>query len=368
MRRIRILMSIPLACLVSAAWSQAQAGPKPEFTTIDVPGAAATLAFANNPAGAIAGTYLAPPDFSFQGFLRAKDGTISTFDAPDAGTFYPEGTLGQSINPAGAIAGNYADAGNVNHGFLRAPDGTITEFDVPGAGTGSGQGTATQFGVSINPAGTISGTYTDAGNVIHGFVRASDGTITTFDAPGAGTAASQGTGVGGSDGINPAGAIAGFYIDASGVYHDLLRDSDGKITEFDPPGVGTAAGQGSAGGAINQESTIVGDLHDKNNVLHGFVRTRNGAITTFDVPGVGGPGIGNGINPAGTITGDYPDAGNVNHGYVRDPDGTITQFDAPGAGTASGQGTFAQTINPAGEITGYYIDASGLYHGYVRTK
>ncbi|HEY2484922.1 MAG TPA: hypothetical protein VGI36_07220, partial [Candidatus Binataceae bacterium] len=121
MRRIQILMLILFTCFVSAAWSQAHAETKGQFTTIDVAGAAATLAFANNPGGAIAGTYLAPPYYSFQGFLRAKDGTISTFDAPDAGTFYPEGTTGQSINPAGAIAGNYTDAGNVNHGFLRDP-------------------------------------------------------------------------------------------------------------------------------------------------------------------------------------------------------------------------------------------------------
>jgi hypothetical protein len=323
MRRIRILMSIPLACLVSAAWSQAQAGPKPQFTTIDVPGAAYTIASANNPAGAITGTYLAPPYYAFQGFLRTGDGAITTFDAPDAGTFNPDGTIGASINPAGAIAGYYTDASGVYHSFLRAPDGTITEFDVPGAGTGAGQGTGTQFGVSINPAGTIAGTYTDAGNVNHGFVRAPDGTITTFDAPGAGTAAGQGTTHAGSDGINPAGAISGWYRDASGVDHSLLRAPDGTITTFDPPGVGTAAGLGSASGGINQESTIAGQYTDQNSVFHGYLRTRDGKITTFDVPG---------------------------------------------AGTAAGQGPFGNGINPAGEITGYYIDASGLAHGYVRTK
>jgi hypothetical protein len=60
---------------------------------------------------------------------------------------------------------------------------TIITFDVPGAGTGAGQGTQ---GFAINPAGTITGIYFDANNVlVHGFVRARDGTITTFDPPGA---------------------------------------------------------------------------------------------------------------------------------------------------------------------------------------
>src|SRR6266496_2766750 len=52
------------------------------------------------------------------------------------------------------------------------PQPTITTFDAPGAGTGPGQGTIT---FAINPAGTISGRYADAGDAIHGFVRTPDG-------------------------------------------------------------------------------------------------------------------------------------------------------------------------------------------------
>jgi hypothetical protein len=37
-------------------------------------------------------------------------------------------------------------------------------------------------------AEAFSGQYIDASNVAHGFVRASNGAITTFDAPGAGQA------------------------------------------------------------------------------------------------------------------------------------------------------------------------------------
>ena len=79
---------------------------------------------------------------------------------------------------------------NVYHGFVRAADGTITTFDIPGAGTGAFQGT---FPGGINPAGTIPGTYTDSSGVNHGFVRARDGTVTTFDIPDAGTGSGQGT-------------------------------------------------------------------------------------------------------------------------------------------------------------------------------
>ena len=99
----------------------------------------------------------------------------------------------------------------MNHGFVRAPDGTFTTFDVLGSGTGPGQGTLPQ---DINEPGVINGDYIDASGVLHGFLRDKHGTITTFDAPGAGTASGQGTF---PTTLNPSGAMTGYYQDASGV-------------------------------------------------------------------------------------------------------------------------------------------------------
>jgi hypothetical protein len=169
--------------------------------------------------------------------------TIITFDVPGASTGSSQGTQAFAISPNGTITGQYFDSGGVLHGFVRARDGTFITFDAPGAGTASGQGT---IGISINPAGTIAGFYFDASNVIHGFVRAPNGAITTFDAPGAGTAPGppfQGTFAGN---INPAGVIAGDYADASNVIHGFVRAPNGAITTFDAPGAGTAPGQGTA--------------------------------------------------------------------------------------------------------------------------
>src|SRR5579862_6481410 len=73
----------------------------------------------------------------------AQDGKprIITFDATGAapwGTTQP-----QAINPAGVITGFYFDENAVAHGFVRGTDGTFTTFDAPGAGSGAGsyQGT-----------------------------------------------------------------------------------------------------------------------------------------------------------------------------------------------------------------------------------
>jgi hypothetical protein len=67
---------------------------------------------------------------------------------------------------------------------------SITTFDAPGAGTGPGQGT---FAFNIGPSGIIIGRTRDANDVRHGFIRSQDGSFTIFDAPGAGTAPGQGT-------------------------------------------------------------------------------------------------------------------------------------------------------------------------------
>ena len=99
--------------------------------------------------------------FTLHGFLRAPDGTITTFDVPVAA-----GNRANSINPAGAITGYYEvfDGTSFNvHGLLRAPGGTITTFDVPGA--------TITWASSINPAGAITGFYSDASGHDHGFVR-----------------------------------------------------------------------------------------------------------------------------------------------------------------------------------------------------
>src|SRR5436309_1119905 len=200
----------------------------------------------------------------------ARAATFTTFDVPGASTGSGQGTLATSINPAGVITGYYLDASGAFHGFLRAPDGSVTTFDAPGAGAGTDlrQGT---FPKSINPSGAITGYYIDAGNVIHGFLRAPDGALTTFDAPGAG--AFLGTF---AVSINPAGAVAGYYIEYDSVQrssktHGLLRDRGRALTVFDAPG---SQGLFTFPLSINPAGAITGYYADANSVFHGFLRSR----------------------------------------------------------------------------------------------
>ena len=114
-------------------------------------------------------------------------GPSLAFDAPGAGNQSnqspTQGPQAFSINPALAIAGYYTDTSGTTHCFLRAPNGTFTNIDPPGS-LGSTEfapsGTAP---IVINPAGAITGNYSDA-NGLHGFLRAPGGAFITFDPPG----------------------------------------------------------------------------------------------------------------------------------------------------------------------------------------
>jgi hypothetical protein len=234
--------------------------------------------------------------------------------------------------------------------------GTITPFDAPGAGTGPQQGT---LAYAINEGGTVAGYYFDSNPMTHGFLRAPNGTFITFDAPGGGTGAYQGTFV---FGFNSGNWITGFVRDSSDVFHGYLRAPGRAFTTFDVPGAGTGQFQGTEPSDINGTEDIAGSYVDSSNVNHGFVRAADGTITAFDVPGAGtGPGQGtligtvDNLNSTGTISGYFLDASDVYHGYTRTADGTTTQLDDPNAGTGPQQGTEFSGINDAGMITGYIL-------------
>jgi hypothetical protein len=196
---------------------------------------------------------------------------------------------------------------------------------------------------------------------------------TTFDPPGAGTAAGQGTF---SQQNLISGAIVGYYVDAKNVAHGFIRSAEGKYTTIDvpkPEAVGTQAY------GINDEGTVVGWWFEADGLYHGYLRDDHGDFTYFDVPGAAPITIPPGskvvvipltlaINRGGTVTGTYVDEYNVSHCFVRSPDGLIETFDAPGAGTGSGQGTIGDTngINRAGAIAGGYISDDGVIHCLVR--
>jgi hypothetical protein len=193
---------------------------------------------------------------------------------------------------------------------------------------------------------------------------------TEFDVPGAGTGAYQGTAV--SD-INAAGEMVGPYILANNSFSAFVRHPNGKFTTFGVAGAGTGANQGTIPFSINPKGEITGYYVDGSNVCHGYVRLSDGTITSIDVPGAG-TGAGQGtfafnINSEGEIAGYYVDGSNVSHGFLLGlGPGRFTSFDAPGAGTGPGQGTETATedgLTRKGALAGGYIDGSTVFHGLI---
>jgi hypothetical protein len=180
------------------------------------------------PHGDVAGTYFTAGGQAGHsyGFIRSCNGHFTKIDVES----YDHHTTVEVIDNAGDVAGQYEDKNNPDiwHAFIRTPDGTITSFDGPGA--------YNTFPSDLvrypnPPLVTIGWYYTADG--VHGFRRAPDGTLTTIDYPGAiATYPSSGrwaTGIGFYE-------IAGAYDDASGRRHGFFTPHKNlPIRTLDPP-------------------------------------------------------------------------------------------------------------------------------------
>ncbi len=249
---------------------------------------------------------------------------------------------------------------------ITLPAQTTTSFEIPGSGSAAAEGTIV---CDINSAGTVVGEYIDSTPSVHAFMRTKSGVETVITPPNSVEAEATG--------INTAGVITGVTADSSGVGQGFVRAADGTFTTFSAPGAGNTKGQGTVPRAINASGAVVGYYKDSLNIPHGFVRTAAGKLTQFTPAGAGnnaGEGtffttlfFSNGpiINKAGTVVGYYIDKSKVYHGFMRTAKGAITDINAPDAGTGKSQGTIAYGINTAGTIVGSYRDLNDAWHGFT---
>jgi uncharacterized membrane protein len=165
-----------------------------------------------NDAGDIVGSYNTD---HLQGFLRLPDGSFFAINLPGNPV-----SIAQGVNNLGLVVGYYETAAGES-GYLRLGDGTFRSLSI----------TPYTDALGINDAGQIVGAYSDSSGS-HGFLRSPDGSITTIDIPGASDTVATG--------INNLGEICGIYSLASGGMGGFLRAIDGTITTFVPvfPGEG----------------------------------------------------------------------------------------------------------------------------------
>jgi probable HAF family extracellular repeat protein len=189
------------------------------------------------------------------------------------------------INNAGAAAGWCTNTSGVEIGFTWAR-GKFTDLDIAGATLTNANG--------INDTGAVVGTYTDSNGVQHGFLL-EGGTLTTLDPPGT---VSLNT----AWGINNAGVITVFGVDANGTYLSFTTADKGQTyTPFHAPGEGST---GTAIHQINNNGDIVATVFDSSGNRHG-VLYHAGTYYTYDDPNGVGSTRADGLNDMLVMVGRY---------------------------------------------------------------
>ena len=128
--RLLLIAGAASALALMPAAASAAAAPG-RYTTIDVPGAADTIAVGVNDSGVVSGFYI-DSNGNDHGFLD-RHGTFTTINVPGAAD-----TVATVINDLGVVVGYYIDSSGDAHGFVDR-DGRFTTVNAPGAGQDPGK-------------------------------------------------------------------------------------------------------------------------------------------------------------------------------------------------------------------------------------
>ena len=192
-------------------------------TFIPLGGTSAT-AFGINDKGTIVGQYVTST--ATPGFIQVNPKTYITINAPSG----PNTVNAQSINNKGLVVGFYVGTDGQDHGFTAsqgaAKNGTltgtaITDPTIPAVAGEPGATFVFSQILGVNDHGIAVGYYGDSTTSQHGFIyNTNTGTYTFLDDPS--EAFNNGVEVTQITGITNSGEITGFYSDANGVFHGFV--------------------------------------------------------------------------------------------------------------------------------------------------
>jgi uncharacterized membrane protein len=188
------------------------------------PGGSSAVAFGINDPGTIVGQYVTGG--ATPGFIRVKGKTFITVNAPSG----PNTVNAQGINNQGLLVGFYVGTDGQDHGFLAhqhdARNGSLTGTAIadPTIPVVPGEPGATfvfSQVLAVNSHGIAVGYYGDSTTSQHGFLyNTRTGKYTFLDDPS--EAFNNGVEVTQITGITNSGEITGFYSDANGVFHGFV--------------------------------------------------------------------------------------------------------------------------------------------------
>lgn len=209
------------------------------------------------------------------------------------------------------------------------------------------------YPMGINNAMTVTGYYLVSPTEAHGFVRQSDGAITTFNVPDSIWTEPQS--------INNDGDITGFYELAPGVPRGFARYADGRLLTSEPAG-GESNGPQAQPISINDFKVIAGNYPHPLASSSGFTRSADGDFSTFAFgEGANYPTVVTGLNASGTVVGYVAEGGGANEAFLRHPDGFWLGFSIPVPGENNRHfnfSTIADSVSADGAITGWYVNCN----------
>ncbi len=267
--------------------------------------------------------------------------TFTTINVPTAAN-----TRVFGFAPDGSLVGSFSDASNVLHGFIENKAGRFKEVDlkgIPGLA-----GTALQ---AMTAAGTLAQAYvnTKNGQIAQSYFIDPAGKYTQIAVPNAKSTSAWS--------MNASGTIVGSFITADGATTEAFVYAAGTYTIFRKPGMGYTSYNG-----INNDGVIVGDyqIQPGPDTEVGFILT-GGTMKLVEYPGVTATTL-QGINDAGEVVGyvrDYYMRSNTGFVYKS---GTFTNV-----GVGSVDYVWAWAIDAKGNIAGADIPTYEAVSGFVGT-
>ncbi len=197
---------------------------KGKLKTFIPPGGMSAVAFGINDKGTIVGQDVTAN--GTPGFIRVNPSKYITINAPSG----PDVVNAQSINNKGLVVGFYVGTDGQDHGFMAnenaAKNGTLTgtaisDPTIPNVAGEPGATFVFSQVLSVNDHGIAVGYYGDSTTSQHGFIyNTNTGKYTFLDDPS--EAFSNGVEVTQITGITNSGELTGFYSDANGVFHGFV--------------------------------------------------------------------------------------------------------------------------------------------------
>gem|GEM_PF-355911 len=262
--------------------------------------------------------------------------TFETFDVPGS-----LDTLISDINNHGKLVGRFHDAGNLSQGFTQ--DGTnLFTFNLT-------DNTST-FPGGQNSLGQIAGFYRNATNaeIQHGFIRQTNGTVTTIDGPGQNFTYVWR--------VNDAGQANGYWFENEPFFiRSFRRETNGVITPLVYPG----SPMGTVARGMNEAGSMTGWKWDENYAVQGAIIVGTNFTEVFTIAGWDNT-LPADINNLGDIAGTVNINFELTAGFFRFADGRSVTFAPPGAQSVEVFG-----LNDLGEVVGEYTDASGRSRGFI---